>query len=169
MPSGHASTPKTTSRGHTKAVYLSEQQLDEIIEGVRHGLPVEVACREAGTSASQFRTRRQREPELDDRYKTAYAEGYENFQSLIENEVFHQAFVEKNWKAVEKLAMVHLPAWAVLRTQRYEHTGDYTLKLQQEWDQQFGDMSLAEIQARIKFLEQAGEKKELPLIEQSAA
>jgi hypothetical protein len=166
MPSGHASTPKTTLQGYTKAVYLTGQQLDDIIEAVRTGLPVEMACREAGTSASQFRIRRTREPELEERFKTAYAEGYENFQHLIENEVFNQAFVEKNWKAVEKLAMVHLPAWAVLRTQRYEHTGDYTLKLQREWDEQFGDMSLAEIQARIKFLEG---QKELPVIEQNVA
>lgn len=166
MTSGTASTPTKTPQGYTKAVYLTDHDLNQILDGVCAGMPVEYACHTAGTSALQFHRRCKRDPLLNERYQAARAEGYPNLQAIIESEVFHQAVELKNWKALEKLAMVHLPEWAVLRTQRYEHAVEHTVQLKQQILEATEGMTLEEMKAALQLMEA---KQGLPLIEQQTA
>jgi hypothetical protein len=55
---------QVTARGHTKAVYLTQEQLRQIIESMRTGMAYNRACYQAGTSHRQFTQRIRREPDL---------------------------------------------------------------------------------------------------------
>lgn len=55
---------QVTARGHIKAVYLTRDQLAEIIANMRTGMAYHKACYEVGTSHSQFMARIRKEPDL---------------------------------------------------------------------------------------------------------
>ncbi len=55
---------QVTARGHIKAVYLTRDQLAEIIDNMRTGMAYHKACYRVGTSHSQFMSRIRREPDL---------------------------------------------------------------------------------------------------------
>jgi len=54
----------TTPRGHIKAVYLTREQLVQIISNMRDGMEYNKACHQVGTSHTQFMRRIGREPDL---------------------------------------------------------------------------------------------------------
>ena len=54
----------TTKRGHIKAVYLTREQLSEIIQNMRDGMEYNAACHAVGTSHTQFMRRIGKEPDL---------------------------------------------------------------------------------------------------------
>lgn len=136
-------------------MYLSDGQIEGILEALREGKPKQQAALENGTSWTQFKSRFKREPKLEALVDEAVSEGRPAFQEMLRSELFHQAFVAKNYRAVRDLAMVHLPEWDVLRTQRFEHTVTGTVALQQAAQEAFAGMSNEEIEARIRFLEEA--------------
>ena len=54
----------TTKRGHIKAVYLTREQLEQIIQNLRDGLSYQDACHQVGTSHLQFMRAVRRVPDL---------------------------------------------------------------------------------------------------------
>jgi hypothetical protein len=54
----------TTKRGHIKAVYLTREQLSQIIQNMRDGMDNNAACHAVGTSHTQFVRRLWKEPDL---------------------------------------------------------------------------------------------------------
>jgi hypothetical protein len=112
---------KTTARGFTKAVYLTYDQIEAVLDELRAGVPIEEACRTAGTSCSQFNRRIDREPELRSQVEEAFAAGMPAKQEWLRY-MIHKQIKAGNWKALQAEAMIHLPEYEVLRTQRFEHT-----------------------------------------------
>jgi hypothetical protein len=56
----------TTPRGHIKAVYLTREQLEQIIQNLRDGLSYQDACHAVGTSHLQFMRAVRRVPDLQE-------------------------------------------------------------------------------------------------------
>ena len=53
-----------TARGHIKAVYLTRDELVQIIRNMRDGMEYNAACHAVGTSHTQFMRRIGKEPDL---------------------------------------------------------------------------------------------------------
>jgi hypothetical protein len=53
-----------TKRGHIKAVYLTREELQQIIQNMRDGMEYNAACHQVGTSHTQFMRRIGKEPDL---------------------------------------------------------------------------------------------------------
>lgn len=65
VPLPPAGQPRlTTKRGHIKAVYLTQEQLVQIIENMKDGMEYNAACHAVGTSHTQFMRRIGKEPKL---------------------------------------------------------------------------------------------------------
>lgn len=65
VPLPPANQPRlVTKRGHIKAVYLTRDQLSQIIQNMRDGLEYNKACHAVGTSHTQFMRRIGKEPDL---------------------------------------------------------------------------------------------------------
>ena len=114
--------PRTTTvRGFTKAKYLTDEQIEQILDEIAAGSPIEEACRAAGTSSSQFTRRCNREPELKERLRIAGEEGVPQHQEFLRY-MIHQQIRAGNTKVLLAAASIHLPEYEALRTQRFEHT-----------------------------------------------
>jgi hypothetical protein len=64
-----------TRQGFTKGQYLTDANIDGILERLAAGDSPGRACRTQGTSFTQFIRRTQKDPELEARYRKAEAEG----------------------------------------------------------------------------------------------
>jgi hypothetical protein len=142
-----------TPQGFTKGSHLSDDQIDQIIDGVREGKPVHVAAREAGTSASQFRQRVNREEHLRVRVEEALTEGREAYNDLLRDVAWHHVFVERDYKAARDQMLIHLPEWEMMRTQRFEIGNADGEALRIAAQQAFGDLTRDEIEQRLRMLE----------------
>jgi hypothetical protein len=64
-----------TRQGFTKGQFLTDANLDGILERLAAGDTPGRACRTQGTSFTQFIRRVQKDPDLESRYRKAEAEG----------------------------------------------------------------------------------------------
>lgn len=143
---------KTTVRGFTRWMYLTHDQIEAILDEVRAGVPIEEACRTAGTSSSQFSRRCKREPDLAEQVKEAMEEGLPAKQNWLRY-MIHQQIKNGNWKALRDEAMIHLPEYEALRTQRFEHTVTHQDALTTAIVKAVEKMSNAELDSEIAKLE----------------
>lgn len=151
---------KETAGGFTKAAYLTEEEIEGILERVTEGCPMTLACREFGTSTTQFHRRCRREPELEQRRLQALAEGREQYQELLRNEAFHQAFVEKNYKALRDQMLMHLPEAQTLGIAKHLHAKLDPEELRAMAARQLGELNDEELAQVIALMERGktGEK-----------
>ncbi len=154
-----AKEPTTvTSQGFTRAHYLTGEQIEQILELVEEGLPIAVACREAGTSSRQFTMRCNREPELAKRRDDAIESGGTVLQDNLRAIGWYHVAEKKDYKAWRDWAMVLLPEFEGMRTRRFEigNADGEAFKIAAK--QAFGDWPTELIEARleeIKLIEQA--------------
>ena len=71
-----------TRQGFTKTKYLTDQQIDGVLDRLAAGDTPGVACRAHGTSYTQFIRRVQKDEVLTKRYRDAEAEGKRQQASL---------------------------------------------------------------------------------------
>lgn len=154
---------KTTLQGHTRAKYLTDEQIECFLDCLLDGKTAQEAAEEAGSSLTQFRMRYEREPELEARVKQAVQEGTPNFRDRLRQVGHWHVFHDRNYKAWRDWAMVHLPEFEVLRTQKFEHTVSGSVQLEAAAREAFAGLSNEELEARIKYLE--SQKEEHPVIE----
>lgn len=118
--------PRTTTlSGHVKANYIPEETLDEFLEHVSNGVPLYEACAklEPKTSLTQINRRAVRDPEFAERYAEAKEEGYPQFQEGLRAQIIKLAHAG-DYRAARDLAIIHLPEFKQLTTQRHELTGE---------------------------------------------
>jgi hypothetical protein len=159
----HAPNPQTNF-GYTKAKYLTDKQIDQILHLVAEGLPLAVAAREGGTSSHQFTMRANREPELKERLDRALEDGNPAFQESLRAKFWWHIFVDNNYKALKDAILMHTPEGDKLRTNRFEigNTDGEALKVQYEIA--FGHLSTAELRDQLAKLE-SGEIVDADVIE----
>lgn len=163
----HTPSPNPlTPQGYTKAQYLTDDQIDQILHGIESGLPVDIACRQAGTSGLQFKRRRKHDAELTARFEEAKGEQVPASQEALRAAWWEQIFVEKNWKALHAAIITRLPEGASLRTSRLEvgNVPGEKLLIQAEaaFADAFRDLPTQELERRVKLLEQSDQH---PVIE----
>ena len=112
---------RETAQGFTKAKYLTEEQIEGIIEALAEGVPKQQAALKNETSWTQFKFRYERDPELKAQVEEAIEVGKPAFQEMLRQTGYWHVFVDKNYKAWKDWAMIHLPEFEALRTQRFEH------------------------------------------------
>lgn len=164
----HTPKPRTDTRaGFTKAAYLTDDQIDQILEAIAEGEPVNKACRDAGTSGTQFKHRRHNDPELTERYERALESQQPAQQEALRAEWWHQIFVEHNWKALHAAIITRLPEGASLRTSRLEvgNVPGEKLLVQHEaaFAEAFKNLPTQELERRVRLLEQSDEHPVLEL------
>ena len=146
-----------TQREFTKAKYLTGEQIDMIIDGIEEGLPIDIACHQAGTSGTQFKRRRHNDPDLTARFDAAVEIGHPAQQEQLRAEWWRQIFVEHNWKALHAAIITRLPEGANLRTSRLEvgNVPGEKLLVQHEaaFQKAFENLPTAELEKRVKLLE----------------
>lgn len=153
----------TTLQGYTRAKYLTDDQLGQILDAMASGTDAVTACLEAGTSHTQFRKRYKSDPDLEGRVIAARAEGDSEFNEIIRHELRWHALVKKDYKALRDLAMIHLPEWDIMRTQRFEHAHTGTVDI----EHRLAEYTKEELETiRRLELEKVGE---LPVIEQQSS
>ena len=152
-----------TASGFTKSKYLSDEQIEGILDELSNGIPKAEAARRHETSWTQFKFRFEREPELEAQVEQAISVGQPAFQEMLRATGYWHVFVDKNYRAWRDWAMVHLPEFESLRTQRFEHSVTGTVQLQEATREAFKDLTSEEIKERIKLLEAA--KDEHPVID----
>lgn len=116
---------KTTNvSGHTKAHYLTAEQLAAFLEYVEQGMPPSEAAQqiEPKTSLSQLNKRAAQDSEFAEAFAEATRVGYPNFQEWIRQTIFRLASAG-NYAAAKDLALIHLPEWAKLSKQTIEIGG----------------------------------------------
>lgn len=146
---------KTTSQGFTKAKHLTGEEIEGILDLVAEGCPMELACREYHTSTTQFTRRCRRDPELEKRRLDAITSGREPYQELVRSEVFHQAFVLKNYKALRDLMLMHLPEAQTLGISKHLHANLDPEEFRAMAARQLGELSDADLAAFIEILERS--------------
>lgn len=116
---------KTTNvAGHTKAHYLTPDQLDVFIEAVERGTPPSEAAKLVNppTSLNQITRRSNQDIEFAERYAEAQKTGYPNFQEWLRATIYSMAG-SGNYSAAKDLALIHLPEWAKLAKTQVEIGG----------------------------------------------
>lgn len=164
----HTPPPRTETRlGFTKAKYLTAEQIDHILELIEEGFPIDISCREVGTSGVQFRTRRHNDPELTARFEQALEIGHPAQQEKLRAEWWRQIFEDRNWKALHAAIITRLPEGASLRTSRLEvgNVPGEKLLVQHEaaFAEAFKDLSTQELERRVKMLESSDQHPVLEL------
>jgi hypothetical protein len=163
-----AAQPQTTTpSGYTKADYLTDDQLDQIIEAIANGLDPVQACLDAGTSHSQFRRRCDRDHKVGERAQNARLDGKPELIARARSEFHYHVFERRDYKAVKDFLMVYDPDWEKMRTQRFEVGNIPGQALIVAAQQAFGDLTDAQLEAKIRLLEAQKEDEhkliELPL------
>ena len=114
---------KTTPRGFTRWMYLTDDDKATFLEMVTIGVPNELAASEIHTSLHQIRLLARNDHDFGHAYQDALAEGQPHFHELLRAEYFKQALKEHNLQALRDLAIVHLPEFEKLRTSKHELSG----------------------------------------------
>lgn len=154
----------TTPQGYTKADYLTDSQIDWIVDQIASGINPVTACAEAGTSHSQFRRRCRRDPIVNQRAQQAREEGHPELIERVRHERDYHIFVRHDYKAVKDFLMIYDPDWEKLRIQRFEIGNVPGEQFVLAAKAAFGDLTLEEIEARIRLLE-TREKDQHPVYE----
>ena len=158
---------KNTLQGYTKAMHLTEEQIEGVLSELEEGTPIHEASRKYGTSSTQWFRRVKRDPELHRRALAAQEEGKGSQQENIRS----MAWVEArngNAKMIERLAIVMLPEWReALTTSRLQVGNIDGEAFKMAALKQFGaSLSDKDLETMIEIMERAssqGETLELPL------
>jgi len=120
-PKGHggADPKRETAQGYTKAKYLTEETIENIISDVEEGKPSFLACQHNGTSSTQFGRRMRQDVELMRRFHKAAEEGKEAQRENLWGALW-KAVEEGNYKAVRDMAIVLLPEWKIHLSHKLE-------------------------------------------------
>lgn len=117
-----AAPPRTTTgSGHIKAMYLSEEMLEDFLEEVSNGIPISQAVINITpkTTLTQINRRAHRDPVFAEAYAKAREEGYPIFQERLRGAVVRAGF-DGEYRALRDLATIHLPEFQQLLTHKHE-------------------------------------------------
>jgi hypothetical protein len=119
--SSERSSVSVTPSGFTKAMHLSEDQLDEFIDLVREGTMAFAAALELDppTSITQIHRRAAKDPEFAREYREAKDEGYTAYKDSLRAEATRQAFAG-DYRALRDQMIMHLEEAGALTTNRHE-------------------------------------------------
>lgn len=115
----------TTRKGFTKALHLSEEQLDEFLELVRDGVQAFSAAGQVDppTSITQINRRASKDSEFATAYREAKNEGGEAYKDWLRGEATRQA-AAGDYRALRDQMLIHLEeARAALTTNKHELSG----------------------------------------------
>lgn len=123
--SGERESRPTTSQGYTKAMHLSEDQLDEFLDLVQDGMQAAAAAKalDPPTSITQINRRAAKDKEFADEFRQAKEEGYASYRDNLRAEWARQAFAG-DYRALRDQLIVHLDdVRPILTTQKHELGG----------------------------------------------
>lgn len=122
--SGERGSRSLTSNGFTKAVHLSEEQLDNFLDLVRDGVQAATAAGqlEPPTSITQINRRASKDPDFASEFRDAKDEGYSAYKDSLRAEATRQAFAG-DYRALRDQMLMHLEEAGALMTSRHEVGG----------------------------------------------
>lgn len=113
---------QTTDAGHTRAHFITDDDLDSFLERVEEGIPRDMAAREIGTSLLQIQRRAGHDPDFAARFKQALDAGYPAYQDWLRAQAVE--FIKSgNYNALRDQVLIHLPEADKLRTSKHEIGG----------------------------------------------
>lgn len=114
----------TNGNGFTKALFLSDDQLEQFLERVRDGQQAAGAARDIDppTSITQINRRASKDRDFSEAYRIAKEEGYVAFKENLRDEAVRQAFAG-DYRALRDQMLMHLDEAKALMTSRHEVGG----------------------------------------------
>lgn len=115
----------TTRSGWTKAMHLTEDQLDEFLDLVQEGVQAATAAKmlDPPTSMGQINKRVAKDKEFADEFRQAKEEGYDSYKENLRAEWVRQGFAG-DYRALRDQLIVHLDeVRPLLTTQKHELSG----------------------------------------------
>lgn len=112
----------TTNQGYIRWMHITDEMVEQVAELIAEGVPRHQAAQQVGTSNTQLYRLEKRRPDVAERFLKAAREGEASFHDHIRSGLWYHAFVEKNYKALKDLGIMHLPEMEPFRTHRYEVT-----------------------------------------------
>jgi len=122
--SGERESTSTTMNGYTKAMHLSEEQLDEFLDLVRDGVQAAAAAKQLDppTSITQINRRAAKDKDFATEFRNAKEEGYEAYKDVLRAEATRQALAG-DYRALRDQLLIHVPEAKALTTNRHELGG----------------------------------------------
>ena len=117
----------TTSNGFTKAVHLTEDQLEQFLDKVSSGVQAADAAREIDppTSITQIHRRCARDPDFANQFRISKEEGYPAYQEILRAEATRLA-LNGDYRALRDQLLMHVPEAKVLFTSKHEVGIDFS-------------------------------------------
>lgn len=159
--SSERSSVSVTSNGWTKAMHLTEDQLDEFLDEVRDGTPPHAAALDLDppTSITQIHRRAAKDAEFSREYREAREEGVIAYKDSLRAEATRQAFAG-DYRALRDQMIMHLPEASALTTNRTEVGLDVgAIRLVAE--RHFADLPPELLEQMIEEVEKQESQKEL--------
>lgn len=158
--------PKTTNaNGFTKAMHLTDEQLEQFVDMVSDGEQAETAARkiEPPTSITQINRRADKDPAFAEAFRVAKEEGYPAFKDRLRAEAVRQAFAG-DYRALRDQMIMHLEEARPLTTSRHEIGGFDGGAIRMIAERHFHELPREMLAELIKFVEtrELSQQKALP-------
>lgn len=146
---------EVTSTGHTKGVYLSNDQLGHFLDLVREGTMASAAARllDPPTTITQINRRAHKDPDFADAFREAKEEGYATYKEDLRAEATRQAFAG-DYRALKDQMMIHLEEARALMTSKHEVTGLDGGAIKMLAERHFSDLPPEMLEEMIRTLEE---------------
>lgn len=156
--SGERESTSTTLNGYTKAMHLTEDQLDEFLDLVRDGMQAATAAKSVDppTSITQINRRAAKDRDFADEFHDAKNEGYEAYKEGLRAEATRQAFAG-DYRALRDQLLMHVPEAKALTTNRHELGGLDGAAIRLFAEQNLADLPKELLEEVIKSLESGKE------------
>jgi hypothetical protein len=144
----------TTLKGHTKAMHLSDEQLEEFLELVRDGTQAWAAAQQLTppTSMTQINRRASKDYEFAGAFREARDEGYTAYKEKLRAEATRQAFAG-DYRALRDQMLMHLEEAKALITNRHEVGGIDGAAIRMIAERHFSDLPAEMLDEMIRTIE----------------
>lgn len=152
----------TTPTGYTKAMHLTDDQLDTFLDLVREGTQAWAAAKQLDppTSMTQIHRRAAKDREFAAELREALDEGYGSYKDVLRAEATRQAMAG-DYRALRDQLVMHVPEAKALTTNRHEVGGIDGAAIRLFAEQNLADLPKELLEEVIKSLEDGGEVGEL--------
>jgi len=144
-----------TLSGHTRGIYLTNDQLEQFLELVRDGVMASAAAKQIDppTSVTQINRRANRDQDFADAFRIAKEEGYTAYKEDLRAEATRQAFAG-DYRALKDQMLMHLEEARALMTSKHEITGLDGGAIRMLAEKHFADLPPEMLDEMIRTLEQ---------------
>lgn len=158
------SSSSTTISGHTRAMHLSNDQLETFLDLVRNGTQLATAARmlEPPTTITQINRRAAKDSDFAAALREAKEDGFAAYKDELRAEASRQAFAG-DYRALKDQMLMHLEEAGVLMTSKHEVTGLDGGAIRMLAERHFADLPPEMLDELISTLErkELGEQKQI--------